>query len=255
MKNLTGKLLAMLMILALIHSCSKDDTDDFAREFESIAFDSEVITDMLPDNLKNSDNSYAQQVVAYVESATDFAAFSHAFTPPENAVKVGKKSTESYTWSWNYDGTHIMTMYWTYSEDATKNYWDVEIQFNDGERYSYVSAWEMKDGTAGEIYYNFAWICVWDESEEDCENIYWKYSWSVDDSGNYEFTYLIESEDDEFETTLKYITKVNADGSGQVDYFFYDELYYHFEWDAVGNGSWVWYYGESEQSGTWSVEG
>ena len=45
----------------------------------------------------------------------------------------------------------------------------------------------------------------------------------------------------------------NADGSGFIDYYLEDVLFYHMEWDALGNGSWVYYLGDSELTGTWTA--
>ncbi len=35
------------------------------------------------------------------------------------------------------------------------------------------------------------------------------------------------------------------------DYYFFDDPYYHMEWDALGAGSWIYYFGGVETSGTW----
>jgi len=52
---------------------------------------------------------------------------------------------------------------------------------------------------------------------------------------------------------MQYSILINGDGSGELDYYYYDQLFYHMEWDAAGNGSWHYYFGETEDSGTWSA--
>ena len=256
MKIIKTNSLAILSLLFMVFfaiSCSKDDPAEDIRNYETLSFDSEEVIALLPDKLKSSDDSYAQQAVDYVESALDYSSFAHAFTPPDNASKIGKKASESYSWSWNYGMYGNLTMIWTYSDDASKNYWDVDIQLNDSPKYSYVDAWEYKNGSGGELVYNFAWVCALEE-EEECEDAYWKYTWSKDASGNFEFNYIVDSSEDEYEAVLKYQTMVNADGSGSVDYYLEDQLFYHMEWDAIGNGSWIYYFGDFSQSGSWTVD-
>ncbi len=248
------QILAMFFIAVFIaFSCSKDDEPD-VRDFETISFDREVVLEKLPDGLKNSQDPYAQQAVGYVESALNWSDFSSQLDPPENAVKVGKKKGDTYTWTWNYGSQYILTLWWTYSDDADKNYWEIDIQYGDGERSDYINAWENKDDSGGEVLYNYAWVCAMDEPSSECENLYWVYNWNRDENDNFLFTYSIEAEDDEFESSMNYETFVNDDGSGSVDYYFYGEHFYHMEWDSDGNGSWVQYLGESEITGSWSVD-
>jgi hypothetical protein len=199
----------------------------------------------------NSQDPYAQQAVGYVESALNWSDFSGQMTPPDDAVNG---SDNSFTWTWNYGGMYVITMWWEYSDDNTKNYWEIDVQYGDGDRYDYITAWEYKDGTGGEVLYNYAWICAAEEPASECEDLYWKYTWELDEDNNYIFTYSVESEDDEYENSIMYETRVNDDGSGSVDYYFMDELFYHMEWDTEGNGSWVQYFGDTEISGSWDID-
>ena len=242
-----------LAALVLSVSCSKEDEPEI-RDFETLGFDTEVVLDKLPEGLVNSNDEYAQMAVDYVESALDWGVFSDQLTPPDDAMKTGKKSSETYTWSWNYGGGYVLTMWWEYRDDASKNYWDIDIQYADYPRSSYLQAWETKDGRSGEVKYNWQWACVIDESTSGCEDYYWMYSWNLDNDDNYTFDFLVEAEEDGVNSTMNYQVLVNNDGSGSVDYYFYDELFYSLDWDAAGNGSWVYYFGDESMSGTWTVD-
>jgi hypothetical protein len=72
------------------------------------------------------------------------SAFMQYMEPPEGAQKVNLKATDgtiTYTWSYTYEGQTI-TYYWTYADDATKNYYTMQIQLDDGPLYNYVEAWK-----------------------------------------------------------------------------------------------------------------
>lgn len=164
--------------------------------------------------------------------------------------------TITYTWSYTYEGQTI-TYYWTYADDATKNYYTMQIQLDDGPLYNYVEAWEMKDGSKGKLLYNFNWIYAYydDYYEDYYDDLFYTYEWEVTSSGVYNFTFYYGSESGEYTYALRYDVVVNADGSGTIDYYYEDELFWHMEWDAMGNGSWAYYDtdGTVYSSGTWTV--
>jgi hypothetical protein len=185
------------------------------------------------------------------------SAFMQYMEPPEGAQKVNLKATDgtiTYTWSYTYEGQTI-TYYWTYADDATKNYYTMQIQLDDGPLYNYVEAWEMKDGSKGKLLYNFNWIYAYydDYYEDYYDDLFYTYEWEVTSSGVYNFTFYYGSESGEYTYALRYDVVVNADGSGTIDYYYEDELFWHMEWDAMGNGSWAYYDtdGTVYSSGTW----
>lgn len=243
----------LLLFTVIIAGCSKDPELE-TPEFESLAFDTEVVLDKLPAGLKNSDNMYAQQAIGAVESALDMSSFMDDMTPPEHAERTSKKATGS-SWSWTVsDGTATYTFYWDYEEDNAKKYWTMDIQINGGARYSYLFAWETKDGNQGEVQYNFNWVFAQEEMTEAYEELYWKYSWNIDAAGNYTFNYEIDSADPEYEYSLRYEVIVNSDGSGSVVYYITGTPFSQMEWDADGNGSWAYYEEGTEiASGSWTV--
>jgi hypothetical protein len=238
-----------MLLLVLGVSCSKDE-DPEPRNFETIGFNSEEVLAKLPPGLLNSEDEYAQTAVDDIESALDWSGFYDNFTPPDDAVKEG---TDSYSWHWNYAGDNL-TLWWEYDSDSQKNYWEMDIQYNEGDRYDYLDAWESKDGKSGEIKYNFEWACSMDENPEECEKLYWIYSWNLNSNGDYTFTYLVEADEEEYSAFMSYTVIINNDGSGSIEYYFYDELFYNITWDSEGNGSWTYYFGDTEMSGNWTVD-
>jgi hypothetical protein len=257
MKRLV-KLSSLLLLFAFVlFSCNKDDSAEPTKDYEELSFDADEVLNKIPEGLKNASDEKAQDCVDWIESALDMSSFMDNMTPPSDAQVVSMKSTTSevvYTWSWAYGGQTV-TMFWTYRDDATKNYWTLQIQIDGGIKYDYVDAWEFKDGSRGEMLYNFNWVCAYsNESSQDCYDIYWRYTWEKTAAGGYNFSFYYDSYDTEYTYYLRYDISINADGSGTIDYYLYDALFYHMEWDVLGNGSWTYYYdGVLNTSGSWRV--
>ncbi len=246
-------LIGLLLLAVVAGGCKKEEEPP---AFEKMSFDSQEVLSKLPAGLTSSNDEYAQQCVGFIESAVDMSSFMGNMVPPENAQKSDKKSAmagDTWSWTWSYGGESF-TFYWTYDEDNSKRYWSMDIQFGAGPMYDYIDAWEMKDGSQGEMVYNFNWVYIYGgEPEEDYVDLYWKYTWSVDQSGKYQVHWYYDSSDAEYNYYLHFHIVINPDGSGYIDYYSMDALFYHMEWDALGNGSWVYYIGDSEYSGTWTT--
>jgi hypothetical protein len=240
-----------LIMVVLFAGCNKEE-DETPGNFTELAFDGEAVMDQLPEGLLNSNDEMARECVDMIEQALDMSAFQANLIVPDNAVRSSKKASgDTWYWTWNYMG-EIWTFYWTYSEDAAKNYWTMQIQYGNGEKYDYITAWEYKNGSGGEVVYSFNWVMIY-EDVEDYEDLHWTYRWNVDASGNYQFEWTYDSDDLEVNYYLKYNIVINEDGSGTLDYYLNDSLFYHIEWDAAGNGSWIYYLGDFTQSGTWDA--
>jgi hypothetical protein len=243
----------VIFTMALIATgCNKEGNNNTPSE--ALSFDTREVIDKLPQGLLNSDDQYAKQCVSDIESALDMSSIIDDMVPPEYAERTSKKAVAGDTWSWTVsDGTMSYTFYWSYDEDNAKRYWTMDIQFDEGERYPYISAWESKDGKLGEVLYNFQWALAYQGSTE-YDELYWKYGWTLDDDGNYEFGWDYDSDSEDYNYFLNYSVVVNDDGSGSIDYYTLDTQFYHMEWDAQGNGSWTFFYGsDNSQSGSWSV--
>jgi hypothetical protein len=245
--------LSILLALGLVFSaCSRED-DPTPEEFREISFDGDVVLDKVPDGLKNSTDTYAQMCYGYIQSAVDMSSFIETMEVPDDARKSNAKSSGD-TWSWSFsDGARSWTFYWTYEESGGKRYWSMDVQFDGGATYDYIDAWESMDGTEGEVVYNFMWAYVYtgeEYSEEDFQ--YWRYAWELANDGTYTLTYIIDSDDPEYDVLYNYVVTVNDDGSGEVALYFYDELWYLMTWAVDGSGTWAWYLEDgSEFSGAW----
>lgn len=232
----------------LLTSCNKDE-EEATPEPETIAFNQEEVVNQLPSAMLSSSDENAQTVVGLVESATDWSAFEEYFEPAEEAVIV-KSSDVTYKWSWTYGSSQII-FWWTYEEDATKNYWTLEIQWDNGIRAPFLEAWENKDGTQGELKYSFAWTDT--EEDEDYNDLYWVYTYEIASNGDYTFTWVYETDSDAYDNYLKYEVFVSHDGSGSVSYYLTGSLFYMAEWDASGNGTLYYYLGGGTYTYTWTV--
>lgn len=244
--------LGFLLLVVVAVGCKKEDE---VPEFEALSFDGQEVLAMLPAGLTSSDDEYAQDCVSWIESVVDMSSFIGNMAVPEGAQKTAKKSSaggDTWSWTWSYGGESF-TFYWTYDEDNSKRYWSMDIQFGSGPMYDYIDAWETLDGTQGEVTYNFNWVVIYDGDPMDYEDLYWQYSWTLDSSGAYHLHWWWDSSDPEFDFFLHYEVIIYADGSGTIDYYSMDTLFYHMEWDVLGNGSWAWYFGDSSLTGNWTV--
>ena len=245
-------LMIMLVFTILYAGCNKDG-DDLPPEFRELTFNEQEVIDMLPDGLLASDDPQAQECVVMIMEALDMSAFQDNLEVPDNAQPLSKKASgDTWTWTFTYGG-ETWTFYWTYSEDSSREYWNMEIQYGEGDRYDYITAWEMKDGSAGEVIYSFNWVQLYDEEYLGYVDLHMIFAWQMDASDTYHFEWSYEGLSSEYDYVMQYGIVIYPDGSGELDYYYYDQLFYHMEWDAAGNGSWVYYFGGSEESGSWST--
>ncbi len=242
-------IIGLILLLTIAVGCNKEDE---APEFATLSFNGAEVMTKLPAGLTNSTDQYAQECVDMIEYALDMTGFIDNMAVPDDAQKSSKKGTgDTWTWTWEYGGESF-TFHWTYDEDNSKRYWTMEVSFGGGPLFDYIEAWEMKDGSEGEVTYNFNWVTINDgDPMEDYVDLFWKYSWRLDSSGTYYFTWTYDTNDAEYDFFMRYEIVIYADGSGEIDYIFFDEPYYHMEWTTSGGGSWIYYFGGVETSGTW----
>jgi len=246
----------LLAAMTLVASgCKKEEDPPDPEEFAALSFDAEQVLEKIPDGLKNSDDEYAQDCYQNIEDALDMSDFIGQMEVPDNAVRTDKKSTGgTWRWTWNYAGQSY-TFYWTYEESGGKRWWTMEIQMGSGPRYDYITAWEMMDGSEGEVEYNFEWALIAEGEEYDeGDFVFWRYHWKLDTTGKYTFNWIVDSSDSEYETAWEYDVVVNDDGSGSISYYLMDELFYFWQWNTDGSGSWEYYIdGDVFMSGTWAA--
>ena len=240
----------VLLISFIVVGCKKEDV---SPDFQKMTFDGQEVLDKLPAGLTNSADDYAKECISMINSALDMSEFIDDMDVPEDAEKAAKKgSGDTWSWSISVQG-YLYTFYWTYSEDNVKHYWTMEIQVDGGTKHAYIQAWENKDGSGGEVKYNFNWVAaVYGYTEY--EDIFWTYNWTLDGAGNYHFIMTWDSGYGADGYYLTYEVVVNDDGSGSIEYWLMNELVYEMEWDALGNGTWTYYSGGVEMtSGSWSA--
>ena len=243
--------LAVLGIFAcLLLACEKEEV---RPEFRQMTFESQEVLDKLPEGLTNSDDSYAMECVSMINDALDMSEFVGDMEVPDGAVKTARKSSgDTWTWTVNAQG-HTYSFYWTYSDDSEKHYWTMEIEVDGSDKYAYIQAWEYKDGSGGQVKYNFNWVAAVYGST-DFDEIFWTYTWDLDDSGNYHFTMTWDGSEEGYDFYIEYAIVVNEDGSGSIQYWLMEELVYEMVWDAQGNGTWIFYSGGQEfMSGSWTA--
>ncbi len=249
MKGLTG-----LLLLAVVATGCRKEEDP--AEFEKLSFDAGEVLAKLPSGLTGSNDPSAIECIGHIESALDMSAFITSMEVPADAEKSNKESTtdgDEWYWTLFHEGKNF-TLYWIFDEDASGKNWSMEIQYGAGPGYDFIDAWESGDGSKGEVKYNFTWSYIDNaESGGDYQESFWQYSWDTDVSGRYMFNRYYESEDPGFNFYLHYELVINPDGSGTIDYFSLDSLFYHAEWDVPGNGSSIYYLGDFLQPGSWTT--
>jgi len=234
----------LLLMGLLVTACKKEEVQE-PEDFQELSFDSEAVLDLLPAGLENSDDFYAQLCVSYVTTGVDMSSFAGSMVVPGDAQN---SSGDTWQWSWNYGGESL-TYIWSFDEDGSKRSWSMDIQYNGGPLLDYVDAWEYKDGSGGEVLYNFNWATLGEE--EPSETLNWKYVWKKNGAGDYTIDWYWESDSQEYTYLTQYSIIVKADGSGSLDTYSEGSKLYHMVWDAQGNGSWV--MGDDEDSGSWTA--
>lgn len=251
-ENYTIGILCLAFMSFLIVGCNKDEGSE-AEEFQQLAFNSEEVLDMLPVGLTNSSDTYAQFCVSYITTAVDMSSFIGSMEVPPDAQQSTKKSTsggDTWQWTWSYGGRSF-TIFWTFEEDQSKRYWSMDIQYGSAQVFDYVDAWEYKDGSGGEVVYNFNWVGAYDDMSEDVGALNWIYSWTKNGAGDYAIKWFWESENMEYSYDAKYDILIKANGSGSLESFMEDIKVLLMEWDIMGNGTWT--MGETGESGSWTA--
>jgi len=245
-------ILGLAVVTFLMPGCSKDQ-DPQPEEFQQLSFNSEEVLDMLPEGLTNSTDTYAQFCVSYVSTAVDMSRFIGSMEVPPDAQRSSKKSAsggDTWQWSWSYGGQSF-TVFWTFDEDHSKKSWSMDIQYGSGKVFDYVDAWEFKDGSGGEVVYNFNWVGAYDDMSEDSEALNWIYGWTKNGSGDYSINWFWESESMEYDYEAKYDIMIKANGSGSLESFVEDTKVLLMDWDEMGNGTWT--MSENQESGSWTA--
>lgn len=94
-------LIGLALTTLLFVGCSKEQAAE-PETYEMLSFNSEEVTDMLPQGLTESTDIHAQTCVAYVTKAVDMSGFLSFMEVPSDAQRSAKKSSGD-TWQWSLD--------------------------------------------------------------------------------------------------------------------------------------------------------
>lgn len=249
-------LAALVLAFFALNGCSSDD--DPADPGGGGSSDAPVFSAgagasiELPAGLESSNDPNAQLVAGYMAQVNILASMSNIFDVPDGAKKsMNKDSSWEYTWSIN-EPPVVMSMTLTVRELSESYTWTLRIDGTDGEitfdNDIVYFAEAAKDESYGSFYYY--------DIEGDVNDVIFSWEWSTDSAGVFTMT-MIAGDDTE---GFKSVFVVNPDGSGTLDIYENVEMSWqillHFEWDALGNGSWIVYEdGVESASGNWYIGG
>lgn len=222
--------LTLLLFVLVFGACKKDAEEKIEATRMKLVDKLEKLD--VPEAMKNSSNSNAQQAVSYVDMVKGVADYFSWFEVPEGAVR--SKSTDE-VYFWTYNG---VTVWETLSETSTSYKWTIEIDTGSGKIKAYESE-EKKDGSYGVLK-------VFNESGSSA--IY-TYEWTFDSAGNGSIIWKDATE------SFVYDVTVNVNKSGEAKWTSNGDLFYHFSWNSDGSGSYY-YYGDNGEvllSESWTV--
>jgi hypothetical protein len=250
MKRATILFSAIVLGMAMFFgACSKDDDDNSnpAPPPEEVPeYGGQTVT--IPDAMMQSQDPGAQQAVAYIDMANGFVEMAGSFgNPPEKSSSFKSTNGDGPPWVYNWevnDETGNYTVTLTINETGDGTEWDIVVNgVMDGitlDNFTIMHGEQSDDGKNGSF-------TVYDWENQGGE--IFEITWNTDDDGNY-FIHINIPE------SVKIDVVANADGSGSVAFYQWNEtdfeLMFKAVWDAEGSGEW-WQYegGELIDHGTW----
>ena len=223
-------LISIAILFLAFNSCKKDDTQGVTATKMKLADNLAKLG--IPEVMKNSSNSNAQQAVGYYDQVMGIENDFTWFNLPSDATHDG----DNYYWS--YGG---LSLWEVYSESGSNYDWDIYVKTTETSKQKYFHSEESKDGKTGKMeIYNYA-------SATDDELL--SYQWTFDSKGN--MTMTESSGDGSFE----YEIVSNIDLSGSSKMYSDGKLFYSFQWNSDGSGSYVYYNddGTVALTQTWAV--
>jgi hypothetical protein len=236
---------SFLFLLIFAMSCSNDD--EVKKSEGKFSFSSEEPIFNVPSKMQNSDNEHALMASSYIQMANGMTSYVGYFNPPQGAKKssqpivaenarIASIQTTYEVYEWEYGKT---TIAYQWSEQA--GFYVFEVFFKEaGSGYrKYLVAKEKKDRSVGSLDY-------YDISTTNSNPILqWKWVRAGD-------VITLEYFADSFKLVIVSNTKTNA---GEVTYFANGKLFYEYQWDKAGNGSYTFYdlEGNVIDEGEWTV--
>lgn len=247
----------LLGIALFAVSCSKDDPEPVLdKDSVTLSLAEEATVIEPPAAMAASDNQYAQEAVGYIQLVNGIAEYLNFIELiPNNAEKSTTKITASngrvkapgqvvtYTWTDVQSGYSV-----AYQIGETSDSYTFEFFFKfqgEAEWTKYFDGSEKKDRSSGylKVYDVYGFY-------DEARGVLIEYSWTR--SGNI-LDFRMEDAYGDFVIEISINEETKA---GSATYIIYGNVEYEMEWDAEGNGSWVWYDEEGNiiEEGTWVVE-
>jgi hypothetical protein len=246
----------LLAVAFFAFSCSSDDEEaSSSLEKQTLSLTESNTVVVAPAAMQTSEDTYAQQAVGYIQMVNQMSSYLAYMKVPDGAAKTSTRITAAngrvdatgdvvvYTWSDAQSGYSV-----AYQISETSDSYAFEIFITQPGQtgwLKYFHAEEKKDRSSGfmNIYDVFGF------HSDDTSVILLNYKWGR--SGDI-FTFTLTDNTGDFKFVLNINEKTKA---GDVVYYLGGVKAYEMEWNAQGNGSWVWYdqEGNIEDSGTWTV--
>lgn len=246
---------SILGLVLLSTACSKDDDDAKPRKNlnqQKVSFleDSEVIS--VPNKMLQSENTYAQMAAAWVQLANSMSvmsAYSEIPTGASNHAKIvasnGRSAAAGDTETWVWSDQSGYSIGYQVAEQSNSYSFEIFLKEPGEDWLKYMEAEEKKDRTSGKLVI----FDIYKSKSEDGSAELLRYDWTrAGDS----FTMTIGTYEDDFKLTFNINTKT---GAGDVLYKVEGKVIYEIEWDAAGNGSYVFFDedGEILDEGEWTA--
>ncbi len=249
-----SRILVLLGILALalivLPGCSDDDpvTPDQPKTAPTFSLGTEEQVE-LPAGLIASDDPMAGMVAGQMALANALTGYGAFFVPPTKAA-----ATDGPPWVYTWTITQLpdldLTLTLTINETANSYTWAYVIDgFDEDGTYDNIVFYEAevaKDRSWGNMTIN----------EWDTSTVMPTLTWAWSTSAQGVFSMEMKSYGDD---AFRLVWEILPDNSGTLDmyeWFSSDwRAVYHFEWTALGNGSWILYNyeGGANVTGTWSA--
>lgn len=221
-------LLSTLFVSSIVfNGCKKDEEEKEVRKAPTGLTETKV---ELPSGMTSSSDPNVQMAVGYANMFNGISGMAASLEIPENATKISDFSdlkTNEECYSWTYAG---ITVYYLYSETTDKYKWTMyysDPSYNIIKSKIYYIE-QSKTETTGKLeYYNYI----------SNGEVIGTWKWDETSTGiDYEYVDAIQSLN----------ASINNDGSGVLQYYLDNSLFYSVNWNSAGHGSYT--YGDS--SGT-----
>ncbi len=244
-----SRILALIVMMAVIASCSKDDEPAPNIENAALSFNTDRPVLEVPDGLLTSEDPMAVMAANWVLLANGISTNLLMFDHPAGAVKstdlitpVNGRTTADEGVVYTWEDPEFGGVAYQIRDGGDKYIFEYFYRGpDDAGWYRYLYAQEMKDRSSGYMTISD----VWSDNRGD-EIMRWTWTRKGD-----LFTFSMSSEQDMFRFVVEVNTKTKA---GSVVYYEGEMKWYEIIWDAQGKGTWQQFNDEGVvvESGNWT---